>query len=155
MSTTLIGFRCNRTRANCLVGILARRARCVCGYPWVFFVWGSFAWVRRSRCWSFLGAGVGLCLACFRGDPLVGLIRFPLVPCVPFGGAFRRLRHVFVSCGLVWVLLMFGSRLRARARGNRKVVTAPGKVDVTVRAFGYRIATENSHFNDAKQSKWE
>lgn len=50
---------------------------------------------------------------------------------------------------------MFGSRLRALTRENRKVVTAPGKVDVTVRAFGYRAATENSHFNDAKRSKWE
>ena len=50
---------------------------------------------------------------------------------------------------------MFGSCLRVRTKGSRKVVTAPRKVDVTVRTFGYRIATENSHFNDAKQSKWE
>ena len=60
-----------------------------------------------------------------------------------------------MPCGLAWVLLMSGSCLRVRARGSWKVVTAPGKVDVTVRAFGYRTVTENSHFNDAKQSKWE
>ena len=85
----------------------------------------------------------------------MSLIRFPLVPCVPFGGTFRRLRRVFVPCGLAMVLLMFGSCLRVRAKGNRKVVTAPGKVDVTVRAIGYRTATENSHFSDAKRGKWE
>ena len=50
---------------------------------------------------------------------------------------------------------MPGSCLRVRARGSWKVVTAPGKVGVTVHAFGYRTVTENSHFNDAKQSKWE
>lgn len=68
---------------------------------------------------------------------------------------FSQVKARFVSCGLVGVPLMFGSRLRARAQGSRKAVTATGKVDVTVRAFGYRTVTENSHFSDAKRGKWE
>lgn len=68
---------------------------------------------------------------------------------------FSQVKARFVSCGLVWVLLMFGSCLRVRVKGSRKVVTAPGKKDVTVRAFGYRTVTENSHFSDAKRGQWE
>lgn len=68
---------------------------------------------------------------------------------------FSQVKVRFVSCGLAMVLLMFDSCLRVRAKGNRKVVTDPGKKDVAVRAFGYRTATENSHFSDAKRGKWE
>ena len=109
----------------------------------------AFSVLVLSRGWCRVVLGL------LQGRTFGGLNSVSLGALCAVRRGFSQVKACFVSCGLVGVPLMFGSRLRVRARGNRKVVTVPGKVDVTVRAFGYRAATENSHFNDAKRSKWE
>lgn len=109
----------------------------------------AFSVLVLSRGWCRVVLGL------LQGRPFSELNSVSLGALCAVRRSFSQVKARFVSCGLVWVPLMFGSCLRARTRGNRKVVTAPGKVDVTVRAFGYRAATENSHFNDVERSKWE
>lgn len=91
----------------------------------------AFSVLVLSRGWCRVVLGL------LQGRPFGELNSVSLGALCTVRRGFSQVKARFVSCGLARVPLMSGSCLRVRTKGSRKVVTAPRKVDVTVRAFGY------------------